>query len=104
MVTARETTAAVGVPPGLILTPVTFDLSNNPVKSGDQSPFSEAGLSREEKLHLAIGEGQLDAVEKALKPTLLTFRKVDQAGDLKNLPGHQDRIAESARALFQQAR
>jgi arsenate reductase len=32
----------------------------------------------------------------------LTFRKVDHAGDLKNLPGHQAKIAESARALFKQ--
>lgn len=32
----------------------------------------------------------------------LTFRKVDHADDLKNLPDHQAKIAESARALFQQ--
>jgi hypothetical protein len=30
----------------------------------------------------------------------LTFRKVDRAGDLKNLPGHLDDIAKSARTLF----
>ncbi len=34
-------------------------------------------MSKEEKLHLAISEGQLDAVEKALTPTLLTLKKVD---------------------------
>ncbi len=32
----------------------------------------------------------------------LTFRKVDHAGDLKNLPGHQAKIAASARKLFKQ--
>lgn len=32
----------------------------------------------------------------------LTFRKVDHAGDLKSLPGHKAKIAESARALFEQ--
>jgi multimeric flavodoxin WrbA len=31
----------------------------------------------------------------------LTFRKVDHAGDLKKLPGHQAKIAESVRELLQ---
>ena len=34
-------------------------------------------MSREETLHAAVRDGQLDEVEKALKPTLLTFRKAD---------------------------
>ena len=34
-------------------------------------------MSREEKLHSAIREGDLDAVEKALTPSLLTFKKTD---------------------------
>ena len=32
----------------------------------------------------------------------LTFRKVDRAGDLKNLSGHLEEIEKSARALFEQ--
>jgi arsenate reductase len=32
----------------------------------------------------------------------LTFRKVDRAGDLKNLPGHLEKIEKSARMLFEQ--
>jgi arsenate reductase (thioredoxin) len=33
----------------------------------------------------------------------LTFRKVDQAGDLKNVSGHLKKIAASARQLFEKA-